>query len=258
MKKLFLFTLFELIIILNIFSTQKNVYNKPIHFKTSHIISTLNIEKYKKQRTTWQDHTLKKAGAITAVTFGSIMTLGGGALTWMTVFMATPDPRSLNTFGGILYAVPLAAHSLFFGASILLYLGIYKLSVLSKGLYSDWSWFADLITVKRDLAIVTLATSVVPLSGVIANLAIIGYYYKESKDISTILSNFFIPIFFCSIFAVTHLAVGGGLLGNWCYKMNKMGSWAIHHLLPDISLTHDDKKDITEGYGVSVGMRVRI
>ncbi|MBQ3923222.1 MAG: hypothetical protein II707_07985, partial [Spirochaetales bacterium] len=63
------------------------------------------------------------------------------------------------------------------------------------------------------------------------------------------------PIILCSLVSLAHIIVAACTIGRYYYKKSEL---SMKHLLPDIALTHDDKKGFTEGYGVSVGMRVRI
>jgi hypothetical protein len=40
-------------------------------------------------------------------------------------------------------------------------------------------------------------------------------------------------------------------LAAWC-------KGELENITPDIAITHNDKKGFTEGYGISLGLRVRI
>ncbi|MBP5450575.1 MAG: hypothetical protein J6Y01_10730 [Spirochaetales bacterium] len=58
--------------------------------------------------------------------------------------------------------------------------------------------------------------------------------------IGTMFTFSFLPIFISS-------------LSIFCANRSKIDS-----ILPEVAITHDDKKGLNEGYGVSMGMRIRI
>ena len=184
----------------------------------------------------------KKAGAITELTFGSIFALGGSALTGLTIWMETMDAGSLYAYAGVLFIAPLAADGFFLGAALFLYHGILKLSCLSQSTFDT----AKLISFQRNAGIILLATSAVPLSGVVASVALMTHTCAVSELPQYAGEPFIFPTVFSGLFALAHIIVGVCLIGKYYYKY---GDWAMRHLMPEVALTHDE---------VSLGMRIRI
>ncbi|MBR3732537.1 MAG: hypothetical protein IKN25_07785, partial [Spirochaetales bacterium] len=67
-------------------------------------------------------------------------------------------------------------------------------------------------------------------------------------------SIFIWPLIGSILFSLGHIISGACIFGGYTRKLKEY--WTM--ISPDIAITHDDKKDYNEGYGVSVGMRVRI
>ena len=99
------------------------------------------------------------------------------------------------------------------------------------------------------------ATSPLPIAGMIATCIFCKDYpitfYSAILDIAP------------SLIIVTGVAVGQLIAG---IVMTAVGSTILDKrygrmlakLSPDITLTHDEKKGYNEGYGVSLGMRIKI
>ena len=56
------------------------------------------------------------------------------------------------------------------------------------------------------------------------------------------------------MFSLGHIISGACILSVYARKAQKYWS----KVTPDITLTHDEKKGYNEGYGMSVGMRIKI
>ena len=100
---------------------------------------------------------------------------------------------------------------------------------------------------------------VLALWGYNTNDALINPQYNASMQFSQRITTSNICVTGVSVAIISGIGLGiccplmiaSLAISAWC-----KGEFA--KLSHDISLTHDDKKDYTEGYGVSVGMRVRI
>ena len=184
----------------------------------------------------------QKAGAITEITFGSIFALGGSALAGTCIWMETMSPSFLYAYAGVLFIFPLAADGFLLGASLFLYHGILKLACMSQSTFDT----AKLIAFQRNAGIILLATSAVPLSGVVASVALMIQSCATSELPQYASEPFIFPTVFSGLFALAHIIVGACLIGKYYYKY---GDWAMRHLMPEVALTRDE---------VSLGMRIKI
>ncbi|MBP5450574.1 MAG: hypothetical protein J6Y01_10725, partial [Spirochaetales bacterium] len=185
MKKIIIFFLLLFICIMMSFSEEKSFSGK---YRTP-------LEKMQIR---------KKAGAITELTFGSIFALGGSALAGLTIWMETMGSGFLYAYAGVMFIVPLAADGFLLGASLFLYHGILKLSCLSQSTFDT----AKLISFQRNAGIILLATSAVPLSGVVASVALMIHNCATSELPQYASEPFIFPTIFSGLFALAHIIVG--------------------------------------------------
>ncbi len=104
-----------------------------------------------------------------------------------------------------------------------------------------------MVKMRRNLGIILLGTSVVPLTGLVSSIALMFV-----PNYNSIL--FIWPLIGSILYSLGHIISGTCLLVGYSRKLKNY--WSM--INPDISLTHDDKKGFNEGYGVSLGVRMRI
>ena len=173
----------------------------------------------------------------------------GTALTAYT--FATPLMWGVNYLAGVMSLTILTAAPLAVGI-VLLSHGVYKFKVFAPILTDEFKHLFIPNAYKRYLCFAMI-------TGIISGVSFLGVAAGVSMQItacfnpSELMTYGIIPdvigglgLLVCLPMMIASLAISA-----WC-------KGELAKISPDIAITHDDKKDYTEGYGVSVGMRVRI
>ena len=173
----------------------------------------------------------------------------GTALTAYT--FATPLMWGLNYVAGVMSLAILTSAPLAVGI-VLLSHGVYKLKKFTPILTDEFKHLFISDAYKRYLrfAMITGIVSGVSFLTVMSGVAMHITAYVNPSELMT--------------YGIIPDIIGGlGLLV--CLPMMiaafAMSAWCkgeLAKLSPDIAITHDDKQGYTEGYSVSIGMRVRI
>ena len=173
----------------------------------------------------------------------------GTALTAYT--FATPLMWGLNYIAGVMFLTILTLAPLAVGI-VLLSHGVYKFKEFAPILTDEFKHLFIPYAYKRYLcfAMITGIISGVSFLGVAAGVSMqITAYFNPSE----LMTYGIIPdvIGGLGLLVCLPMMIASLALAAWC-------KGELENITPDISLTHDDKKGFTEGYGVSLGLRVRI
>ena len=188
-----------------------------------------------------------KRNAIASISAGSVLT--AVSLAPLSGFIAiaavTAGNPNQQNFGAYMFCYPLLTTFVQLLISGCETLAAGAVMMPFVGDYDKTKYKYTMSKLMRNLGIVTLTTLTVPLA-----LSLSEQMYLTATKGEGVLGwlGFDLPVMLSQlIVGIVLLTVGI----NRTIKWSKMIS-------PDIAITHDDKKDYTEGYGVSVGMRVRI
>ncbi len=195
------------------------------------IVLSVN-EAFASQEVKYRDYGYPGGGIIA----GSVvmMTLSSLPLTFCTAVGITAATGYLGFLtGGFLMAIGvpfiLSFQTLLSGAMLLHY-------AVRKYVRGDY--YLDAGEMMRNDGIIIMTTSLIPIA---CCAGFSAFLFPIAIDIIT------------GILALGQLAVGAVFLG---LGLRRIHSYKIP--LPEVSLTHDDKKGFNEGYGMSFGMRIRI
>jgi hypothetical protein len=247
-------------------SINLNLKQKNISFKMPTTKLSLNNEN-KQTKSHSKLTTAKKAGiALTVVGSTVLLPLSTPHIVLSILSFTNIIPRLLypNVFYNFipLYISAYTFH--FFNSYCALLFGVTFLSVgiylLNEPYISQYpKYYATKII--RNIGIAMLATSELPLAGLIALSIIINKFYGDiAHDNQIPIYSLDYALAICiSVFAFLGHLIGGVLMtAVSCWFLHKRYGRLLAKITPDIAITHDDKKDYTDGYSVSVGMRVRI
>ena len=124
---------------------------------------------------------------------------------------------------------------------MMIYLGVKKSQLMKQGVDAP-RYKYEMSKAMRNIGIVTLSTSVIPLAVMIPYLVIpaggIGFILAPVNGLAFLAQ---------LVLGITFLAVG----------IAKMDEWA-EIVFPEVSVVHDDKKGYNDGYAVNVGVRIKI
>ena len=262
MKKILICFLLQFIILSGIFSNAKvntNVMRgDPVQFRMPD--AGLRLEHHNGAKPysqsddplKWQSR--KKGGSIALTAVGSVLTTAGLGMVGFTVALGVME--TFTKMYQAFFAIPMTAHLLLLAGSILMYLGIYRLHTLSVSGYNAGFWREQMSKVAPTIGIILMATSVVPLAGAMAAVGYLVDSYRQDPSNESLMVQYCVPLVILGVITLAQLITGGCLIGHYYYRLSE---WAVKSkIMPELAITHDDTKDYTEGYGVSVGMRVRI
>ena len=248
MKKIIFCLLVLSFFVGGVFAEEKVVANNAdIHFKMPEMRLNLNkVDKYKSARNPLVSS--NKAGIGFTAAGASLLTVAIPSTVLTALLIADVFHTSFVLLGYVFCSL-MSYLALFYGA-VFLTIGIYILN--TPDIYIYWKYYVTKII--RNIGIVMTATSAIPFAGFVYTC----YYYGNLGGIWGIFGWLepFTVIFLATALAFGMLiggivltAVGSGIL----YKRYGRFSFA-----PIIDITHDDKKGFNEGYGVSLGVRMRI
>ncbi len=125
--------------------------------------------------------------------------------------------------------------------AMMIYLGVRQAHLMKQNV-SEAIYKYEICKVMRNIGIITLSTSIIPLATVIP-------YIIFPAGMTTIIyasAN--------GLACISQLILGITLL---VFGLNKMLEWE-EIAFPEVSVVHDDRKGYNEGYAVNVGLRIKI
>ena len=141
--------------------------------------------------------------------------------------------------------VPVYGFQMTIAGVMMMYLGAKQARCVRRN-FDEPHYKYEMSKVMRNVGIITLSTSVVPLAATIPYIVFscMTFSYFVFPLIS-ILSG--VASLSQLVLGITFLVLG----------ISKMEEWA-EIALPEVSVVHDDRKGYNEGYAVNVGLRIRI
>ena len=262
-KKLLSYIVFQFIIVLSFFSNEFDGDKRKFSFSIKNTDININYVKMgEKAHQSFETH--QKAGIIMNVVGGGVcvpLSIVSGLLTSLSLANIIPAnpvlylmmfPYSFRIFYG--YFAP---YSFLLYATILISVGSYML--YKSDIILNTKFYATRII--RNIGIGLLSSTALPLAGLIATCIVFDKFCHE-----TIYDNMFFVddldvgfgITITTLMFVGQLIGGIVMIAVGTAMSRKRIGRTFSKFTPDLSITHDDKKSFNEGYGVSVGMRVRI
>ena len=141
--------------------------------------------------------------------------------------------------------VPVYGFQMTIAGIMMMYLSIKQAQCVRRNVDEPWYKY-EMSKVMRNVGIITLTTSVVPLAATIPYIVL---------SCST-FSFFVFPLIsiVSGVASLSQLVLGITFL---VLGISKMEEWA-EIVFPEVSVVHDDKKGYNEGYAVNVALRIRI
>lgn len=191
--------------------------------------------------------TAKKAGIALTVVGSSLLALGISGWGGIIAGEALTQGQFIFAAYGFAFILPMIAHAVTLVGSMLIYTGCTFLRCCEQYFYGSTEWKYEMNIMRRNLGIILLGTSVVPLSGLVSSIVLMNMPDFDSASL-------IMPLVGSILYFMGHIITGACIFGSYTHKLKQY--WT--KISCDIAITHDEKKDYTDGYGVSIGMRVRI
>ncbi len=241
MKKIILYMIF-ISLHFYMFANEKTHLQNDILFK----IPEMKFDFTKKDKQDPEYIQFKKSSSsLTMIAMGSLLlTFGtpflGGAIGLGTMGVSSLTLMVISIFGFL-------SDLLLLGGATLISVGAYRYKTLKKTQYKSEQWNMFMNNLEKILGIMMLSSSVLSAG---ATGVCIGYVAYDPMLFTALA----FPLFSSIIVFLSHIIPGCCMLGLWAYHKQEYEL----NIYPDLAITHDEKKSYNEGYGVSLGMRVRI
>ncbi len=246
MKKCFICLILLLIFVEGVFTNER--FNSNCNTMIYKSINNHKMDNTVLYNQSMDSETKVRYAGVAQIAIGStLLTLGISGWGGIIAGEAFTKGQLIFSAYGFAFMLPMIAHAVTLIGSMLIYTGCSFLRCCEQYFYGSTEWKYEMHKMRRNLGIILLGTSVVPLSGLISSIALMCI-----PNFDSVL--FILPLIGSILFSLGHIISGSCILAGYARKLKKY--WSC--LMPDLAITHDDKKSYTEGYGVSVGMRVRI